>query len=150
MFHEIQKIDTLVIELDYYDYKNQLLQQLFHHYGNRVLSNLVHKIVPKDSVFNAGKGPEEAYGVLDFNQQDSGQQNGQSPQRPGQAPEEQYPVNFQTIHEYIDKIRRHHDETIRLGNLQQQQLFSQINDLSSGNDCDHIFESVDVKSNQNM
>lgn len=25
-FHEIQKIDTLVIELDYYDYKNQLLQ----------------------------------------------------------------------------------------------------------------------------
>ena len=25
MFHEIQKIDTLVIELDYYDYKNQLL-----------------------------------------------------------------------------------------------------------------------------
>ena len=55
---------------------------------------MVHKIVPKDSVFNAGKGPEEAYGVLDFNQQDSGQQNGQSPQRPGQVPEEQYPVNF--------------------------------------------------------
>ena len=59
--------------------------------------------------------------------------------------------NFQTfgalnIHEYIDKIRQHHDETIRLGNLQQQQLFSQINDLSSGNDCDHVFESVDVKS----
>lgn len=63
MFHEIQKIDTLVIELDYYDYKNQLLQQLFHHYGNRVLSNLVHKIIPTESA--AGRGPEEAYGMLD-------------------------------------------------------------------------------------
>ena len=59
-------------------------------------------------------------------------------------------MNFQTIHEYIDRIRRHHDEAIRLSALQQQQLFSQINDLSSGNDCDHIFESVDVKSNQNV
>lgn len=118
MFQEIQKIDTLVIELDYYDYKNQLLQQLFHHYGNRVLSNLVHKIVPKDSVFSASKGPEEAYGVLDFNQQESGHQDGRGAQRLGHAPGEQYPVNFQSIHEYIDKIRRHHDETIRLGNLQ--------------------------------
>ena len=53
----------------------------------------------KESVFNAGKGPEEAYGVLDFKQQDSGQQNGPAPLRPGQVPEEQYPVNFQTIHE---------------------------------------------------
>ena len=37
----------------------------------------------------------------------------------GQVPDEQYPINFQTIHEYVEKIRKHHDETIRLGNLQQ-------------------------------
>lgn len=41
MVHEIQKIDTLIIEMDYFDYKNQLLQSLFHIYGNKVLSNLI-------------------------------------------------------------------------------------------------------------
>lgn len=80
---------------------------------------MVHKIVAKESVFTASKGPEEAYGVLDFNQGDGTQQHGQSPQKQAAIPEEQYPVNFQTIHEYIDKIRRHHDEAIRLSALQQ-------------------------------
>ena len=27
--------------------------------------------------------------------------------------------SFQTIHEYINKIRKHHDDSIKLGNLQQ-------------------------------
>jgi len=105
MVHEIQKIDTLIIEMEYFDYKNQLLQQLFHQWGNKVLSNLVHKIEPP----------------LDSKKE-----------------------CFQTIHEYIDKIRKHHDDSIKLGNLQHQQLFSQINDFSSANEGDH-FESFDIK-----
>ena len=85
MVHEIQKIDTLIIEMDYFDYKNQLLQDLFHLYGNKVLSNLVHKI-----------------------EKPSGHQSNQMKSE----------KNFQTIHEYIDKIRKHHDDSIKLGNIQ--------------------------------
>ena len=73
--------------MDYFDYKNQLLQDLFHLYGNKVLSNLVHKI-EKPSGAQAGHNNSEK--------------------------------NFQTIHEYIDKIRKHHDDSIRLGHIQNQ------------------------------
>lgn len=111
MVHEIQKIDTLIIEMDYFDYKNQLLQDLFHLYGNKVLSNLVHKIekVPQANGHTAIKTEK----------------------------------HFQTIHDYIDKIRKHHDDSIRLGSIQNQQLFSQINDFASGNDDFGVFESYD-------
>jgi hypothetical protein len=44
LVHEIQKIDTLIIEMDYFDYKNQILQPLFQMWGNKVLANLVHPI----------------------------------------------------------------------------------------------------------
>lgn len=41
---EIPKLNTLIIEIDYLDYKNQLLQALFNIYGDKVLENLVHTI----------------------------------------------------------------------------------------------------------
>ena len=98
LLQESQKLDTLIIELDYYDYKNQLLQQLFHHYGNRVLSNLVHKITQFDDPPNF--------------------------------------VNFQKVEDYVEKVRKMQQDKIKQRNAQQQKLFSQINDLSSGNEQD--------------
>lgn len=41
---EISKIDTLIIEIDYADYKNKLLQALFNNYGDTVLETIIHKI----------------------------------------------------------------------------------------------------------
>ena len=41
---KITKIDTLIIEMEYSDYKNLLLQALFNNYGDRVLETLIHKI----------------------------------------------------------------------------------------------------------
>ena len=108
LLQESQKLDTLIIELDYYDYKNQLLQQLFHHYGNRVLSNLVHKITQFEDAPNF--------------------------------------VNFQKVEDYVEKVRKMQQDKIKQRNAQQQKLFSQINDLSSGNEQDGqkaAFHSVD-------
>ena len=42
---EISKIDTLIIEIDYVDYKNKLLQALFNNYGDTVLETIIHKIL---------------------------------------------------------------------------------------------------------
>ena len=45
---DIPKIGTFVIEIDYIDYKNQLLQALFNIYGDAVLETLIHTIETKN------------------------------------------------------------------------------------------------------
>jgi oligoendopeptidase F len=81
---------------------------LFHHYGNRVLSNLVHKITQFEDAPNF--------------------------------------TNFQKVEDYVEKVRKMQQDKIKQRNAQQQKLFSQINDLSSGNEQDGqkaAFHSVD-------
>lgn len=55
---EIQKVQTLIIEINYSDYKNQLLQALFNNFGDKVLETLVHKIIP-------GKDNKDTVDLLD-------------------------------------------------------------------------------------
>jgi len=74
----VSKLRTLIIEIDYIDFKNQLLQALFNIYGDRVLETLVHEIDQKDD-------EKETYEQL---------------QR----------QHFQDIGEYVEAIRRLHDE----------------------------------------
>lgn len=50
---EIPRLSTLVIELDYIDYKNQLLQALFNIYGDLVLETLIHPIVAHEDAHRA-------------------------------------------------------------------------------------------------
>ena len=40
----VPKLTSLIIEIDYIDYKTQLLQALFNIYGDKVLETLIHKI----------------------------------------------------------------------------------------------------------
>lgn len=79
MIDEIPKITTLLIEIDYLDYKNQLLQALFNIYGDKVLENLVQQI-----------------DIQSNNTQHIFQQFKQR--------------NFQSIMEYMEKIRKHHSD----------------------------------------
>lgn len=44
----------------------------------------------------------------------------ESPSPSSRTPQAKENRSFQTIHEYINKIRKHHDDSIKLGNLQQQ------------------------------
>jgi hypothetical protein len=46
---EIPKVETLVIEMEYVDYKNKLLQALFNNYGDAVLETIIHKIQQRSS-----------------------------------------------------------------------------------------------------
>lgn len=57
---EITRIETLIIEIDYVDYKNKLLQALFNNYGDSVLETIIHKIQ---------QGPSEQDTVKNLNMQ---------------------------------------------------------------------------------
>lgn len=57
---EITRVETLIIEIDYVDYKNKLLQALFNNYGDSVLETIIHKIQ---------QGPAEQETIKNLNQQ---------------------------------------------------------------------------------